>query len=334
MRELTLILTDLYLDGESASLAGASPPRLTGLETVLTRGVLRETSDWRDWICRRVNLPAQPRIPVAAIARLAQSAGAQIPDSGQWWLAQCVHLEAGVDRVYMSAAWSALASDEWHEVQSGFDATFAGAGYRLLDGLGAQAYLRSARDLESDTVDPARVRGGDVLDALPSGRDSAVLKRLMTEIQMWLHDHPVNIARDARGVESVNALWLWGGGRLPRSATVSTLPLLRSDDAFLKGLWNLGGGVSAELPHSLDAIELAGAEALVASLACAPGRGETHAQSMLALERNWFAPAVAALRRGRLTCLQVHANDRLYSLTRSGLWRFWRAGPPWIEILQ
>lgn len=330
MQELTLILTDLYLGGEPASHAGA--PRLAGLETVLARGALRDEGDWRDWICRRVGLPAQARVPVAAMAHLAHPAGVPTPDCGQWWLAQCVHLEVGVGRVYMSAAPSTLTPEEWRELQGGFDATFAAAGFRLVDGVGDQAYLISARDLDCDTLDPARVRGRDVLGALPSGRDASALKRLMTEIQMWLHDHPVNIAREARGVASVNALWVWGGGRLPGSEAVSTLPLLRSDDAFLIGLWKLRGGASEQLPDSLDAIDLVGDGAVVVALSSTTGQ-ETRSESMSRLERRWFAPAVAALHRARLDCLQVHANDRLFRLTRSASWRLWRARRSWTETL-
>ncbi len=332
MRELTLILTDLYVDGRPVAESVESAPRLTAFETALTRAAL-EGSDWREWICRRVNLQVNVQVAVAAIARFARPTSAENSPAGQWWLAQCAHLEAGVDRLYMSAALQSLGVDEWREVECGFNDTFSAFGYRLTDGHGAQAYLVSAADLEVKTVDPARVRGGDVLRALPEGRDAAGLKRLMTEIQMWLHDHPVNIAREERGDEPVNALWIWGGGLLPEYGAVSKLPALRSNDAFLNGLWKLKGGVRAGVPHSFDAIDLAADDAMVISLACAPGPGETPAQSMIALERAWFAPAVAALWRGQVSCLQVHANDRLFSLTRSGLWRFWRARRPWIEIL-
>ena len=120
---------------------------------------------------------------------------------------------------------------------------------------------------------------------------------------------------------------------MPERGAVAALPALRSGDAFLRGLWEFKGGVSAGLPQSLDAIDLAGEDAMIISLACTPGRGETPAQSLLALERAWFAPAVAALRRGQVSCLQVHVNDRLLSLTRSGMWRLWRARRPWIEFL-
>ena len=44
------------------------------------------------------------------------------------------------------------------------------------------------------------------------------MRRLMTELQMLLHEHPVNEARAARGVPTVNAVWLWGGGEGQRAA--------------------------------------------------------------------------------------------------------------------
>jgi hypothetical protein len=48
---------------------------------------------------------------------------------------------------------------------------------------------------------------------LPDGRDAAAWNRLLTEIQMTWHTHPVNEAREARGEATVNSVWLHGGGR-------------------------------------------------------------------------------------------------------------------------
>ena len=43
------------------------------------------------------------------------------------------------------------------------------------------------------------------------------------------------------------------------------------------------------------------------------------------VERAWLAPAVAALARGALAGLELHAGDgRRWRLTRGGLRRFWR----------
>lgn len=39
-------------------------------------------------------------------------------------------------------------------------------------------------------------------------------RRLMTELQMLLHTHPVNKEREQRGVLPVNSVWFWGGAAL------------------------------------------------------------------------------------------------------------------------
>ncbi len=332
MRQVTFILTDLYPD----SALGGEPieplPRLASLETALTRGAGRETGDWRAWVCRRMGFPASARIPVAAIARYARSPAAAAPAGGQWWLAQCVHLEAGIDRVYLSAPSPELSDGEWRELERGFNDSFTAAGFRLLDGAGARAYAWSASELEADTIDPARVLGSDLLRAMPTGPGASVLKQLMTEIQMWLHDHPVNIAREERGAATVNALWIWGGGRcVGRKPSKAPLPTLWSDDAFLCGLWRISGAADERLPRSLDAIDLAQHDAMIVSLASAPVTGETPGRALMNLEGAWFAPAIAALRRRQVSHLQIHINDRLFVCSRSDLWRWWRARRPWFE---
>lgn len=330
MREFTLILTDLYLDREYYGDA-ADWPRLAALETLLARGDLIDSRDWRAWVCRRIGLPLPPRIPVAAIARAAHRS--DVADDGQWWLAQCVHLQAGVDRVYSSAATPVLSVEEWRELERGFDAAFSTAGFRLVDGSGAQAFVLSIPDLDADTIDPARVRGADILQALPRGTAAPTLKRLMTEIQMWLHDHPVNIARQDRGAATVNGLWIWGGGRSPREIPARPLPALRSDDGFLRGLWRIGGAADEPVPHSFQALDLDRDEAMIVALAAAPGPRESAGQALSNLEREWFRPALAALQRGRIACLQAHLNDRFLSLTRRGSWRWWRRSRPWFARL-
>ena len=290
-----------------------------------------DSGDWRTWVWRYLGLPVPSRIPIAAIARQTESTASALP--GQWWLAQCVHLEAGVDRVYLAAESPALSGEEWRELERGFNAAFGAAGFRMVDGRDAQAHLLSTTALESDTIDPARVRGGDILQALPSGPDAAMLKRLMTEIQMWLHDHPVNIARQDLGAGAVNGLWIWGGGEWPLKPPAVTLPALRSDERFLNGLWRFAGDVGERVPQSFRRIDLAGDDAMIVALSTAPAAGARPALALMDLEGDWFQPAFAALQRGQIARLQMHVNDRLFSLTRRNSWRWWRRRRPWIEML-
>lgn len=87
-----------------------------------------------------------------------------------------------------------------------------------------------------------RVAGRAVSDWLPSGPAAVKLQRLQAEMQMLLHNHPVNEARGARGVPLVNSFWLSGTGTLPAAwggVTPARRPLLLTAlrDAALQEDW-------------------------------------------------------------------------------------------------
>jgi hypothetical protein len=71
------------------------------------------------------------------------------------------------------------------------------------------------------------------------------LTRWLNEVQMFLHGHPVNEAREACGKPVVNSLWLWGGGRQP-AAQPATYSSVWSDNP-------LAAGPGRHLRHALAA---------------------------------------------------------------------------------
>ncbi len=75
--------------------------------------------------------------------------------------------------------------------------------------------------------------------------------RVLNELQMLWYSHPVNEMRRRQGRAEVNALWVWGGGRLP--GTVPRTPGLKAiaaDEPVLAGLasWL---GLPLESPHAM-----------------------------------------------------------------------------------
>jgi len=61
----------------------------------------------------------------------------------------------------------------------------------------------------------------DILDQpvaahLPQGSGAAVILGLMEKSHQLLKDHPVNLARQARGLRPANSAWIWGEGKKPR----------------------------------------------------------------------------------------------------------------------
>jgi len=323
-RELTLIVTDLHLAPDSASLE--SPP-LEALELVLARAGSREASDWREWVCSAAGF--QRALAVAPVSRCAD----QLPRAGQWWLANPVHLEAGLDHVRLAHELM-LAPDEWLELESGIRGVldpvlgFEGSS-------GANAYLLAQRELEAGTFDPARAVGNDVHAFLPSGADSSLLIRVMTELQMWLHSHPLNLRREQRGLLPVNGFWIWGGGALPEQGAARVrdveLPALFSDDAFATGLWRLANGAPGALPGELDRTAIVRAPSSIVAVTLRQRAGDSDGERMRVLEQAWIAPALALLRRGDITRLRLHLNNSLFTVTPLDLLRLWRRRRSWLE---
>lgn len=71
-------------------------------------------------------------------------------------------------------------------------------------------------DLACAALERALLR--DLRRWLPDPRQARTLLRLHSEVQMLLHTHPLNAAREQRGQAPVNAFWLHGAGRLPAAS--------------------------------------------------------------------------------------------------------------------
>lgn len=63
---------------------------------------------------------------------------------------------------------------------------------------------------------PHDITGKPVAGHLPSGRCGERLLALMERSCALLRDHPVNLARRARGLNPANSCWLWGEGTRPK----------------------------------------------------------------------------------------------------------------------
>ncbi len=103
-----------------------------------------------------------------------------------------------------------------------------------------------------------RVAGRDVAHWLPGSPSAMALQRLQSEMQMLLYHHPVNDAREARGVPVVNSFWISGTGvlpQLPHQAATAPKPVVvtRLREAALGENWPAW----AQAWQALDATECA-----------------------------------------------------------------------------
>ena len=155
---------------------------------------------------------------------------------------------------------------------------------------------------------------------------------------MLLHDHPVNEAREQRGEPPINAVWLWGGGRLERPA-VRPFQRVRGQEPLAAGLAAASGAAVLPLPDDagrwLRASGNDGVELIVIDVLRAPaayGDVATWRERLAVLERDWFAPLAGALRQGRIGMVTLHAIGAASVLdvetTRQDLRYFWRRPRP------
>ena len=77
--------------------------------------------------------------------------------------------------------------------------------------------LRGRKDtLLASCTPPHDIKGKPVADFLPGGSGSELLRDLMARSEAVLREHPVNIARRARGDIPATMIWLfWGSGKVP-----------------------------------------------------------------------------------------------------------------------
>jgi hypothetical protein len=77
-----------------------------------------------------------------------------------------------------------------------------------------------------------RVIGRRIDDWLPRTPAARPLRRLQQEMQMLLYTHPVNEAREARGLLPVNSFWVDGAGALLAGNFTPAAPTIRLEDSL------------------------------------------------------------------------------------------------------
>jgi hypothetical protein len=281
------------------------PRRSPLLEQLLARADrFTSLSDWRADAFRLI-APTMS-MPAVAAAALYADCG---PMNAFWiCIAAPVHYLAEMDNVRLAPeGMLALGPLEAEALAADFNRVWGDSGTHMMAGRSTNLYCIFDRALQVTTFDPADVVDRHIGEYLPAGADAPVVKQLMSEIEMWLFEHAVNSARTARGLPPITGLWLWGGG-----AGLKSLPKIQGfcagEDVFFRAFADSApGGAVIVMPD-------------------VPG-----SDAWQDAESRWLAPAVAQLREGVLSRLDLSAGARCFSVTTRAASRFWRRRKPWWE---
>ena len=160
-------------------------------------------------------------------------------------------------------------------------------------------------------VGPDGARGADLFDHLPAGAEGRRWRAVLGEVQIVLHNHPVNQLRRERGAVPVNSVWFWGSGALPEGME-SGLTHAFADDLLV---WALGARADVHVdglgawPGPDSAFELL----------------DLSAQDEQAIASRWWPRLEEDLLAGHTRRLRLHfAGGERWQLSRGQRLRFWR----------
>ncbi len=359
--------------GATAPAAGLALP---ALERLLGHGRCRHdpARSLQDWLTQAfgADLAAIPR---AALRRRGEDDAA--PAGGEWLCADPIHLHFAREQLLLADATelaiTAAEASALIEACNAFIETEEPGLGRFEAPAPDRWYLRLGAPARASFAALDDVVGRPVALFLPEGEDARRWQRLANELQVMLHNHPVNQAREAAGRRTINSLWFWGNAAAPSSAAASVTgktlaasdeargdamaavtgpggetprlgaesgtdrgpgaailappaPVIQADGAFARGLARAAGVEplpSAPLPKgdAFVVIETLHRPALNLDI-------ERWRDALGALEVQWFAPALTALRTHRLSRLHVSApGDRAtleFDIRPPELWKFWR----------
>ncbi|HJX58141.1 MAG TPA: hypothetical protein VJ325_05425 [Thiobacillus sp.] len=308
---------------------------LPALQTLLARGTRQPcpAGGVEAALCEALGLSRQQDWPLAPVT-LAADGG--VAGDAYWLRADPVHLRVMRDRIVLADSGAIEVSRQEADALAAAISQHFGADLSPMPLHPRRWYLRFPHAPHLVTTPLSIAAGRDIDPLLPQGDDAMRFRAELNELQMLLHDHPVNQAREARGELPVNSLWLWGGGTQP--PTHSTAMPVFAHNAEAQALGAFCSARVHALPARLDArlLETDGI-ILLDTLTLAGQVGDAYGwrEALRELEQDWFVPLLEMLRRigpQGLRLMDPISGKALHLRARDA-WKFWRRPRSLISML-
>lgn len=250
----------------------------------------------------------------------------QTGDRPTTWIAATdpVYLEPQLDKLCLHALHrGGVPRSELRPLMDHLQRTLGGESGFSFARVGSYGYLTSQQAIATASLPAYAIDQRVPSEFLPQGDDVASHRNLLSEIEMALHEHDVNVERQSAGKYPVNSLWIWGGGYAPKQQTEPYPPLF-SDDALLTGYWQSKTGLVDPWPGNIAACLDVAVAGFVATL---PEFDEE-----VEMLQSCLRELKDALRSNRLSSLILLSRDGLRAeVRRSHAMRLWRRRNPLLE---
>lgn len=278
------------------------------------------------WLAHALGLapaPDRPDTGAPLATAVMHGCGLQAEASqGHWFIVQPAHIQLSRTHLLLSDPRALhLSEAESRALYELARPCFEEQGKTLLHGAPGLWFARADDWSGLATASPDAAATQNLSDWMPEGEHARPYRKLQNEIQMQWHEHPVNEARQTRGLQAVNSFWLWGGAG-PLKAAPQALAIAGGPE-WMQALAAPGQPSAAQLIAQPGAVMLA---ELIPS--AQTGDWSDWIARMQRIEREWLAPLLAALRDGRIsrvTLLLSHRNGwTSVDASKLALHKFWR----------
>lgn len=182
----------------------------------------------------------EPDYPIAAIA--ADADGLDVANA-YWLRADPVHLLLQRDSFSLSEPVPLQVAHEHAEVIiSSLNRHFSADGMTFCAGQSGAWYVRLDQQPGIQTALPAVALDRNIYQFMPTGVDASKWLSYINQVQMLLHEHPVNHERESAHAPAVNSIWFSGGGLMPQQPAIGGAAcLMLADSPFYQGLAKRSG---------------------------------------------------------------------------------------------
>lgn len=326
------LTVDCVLNPEFANLSSASAlARLLAIARLEQVNVPLEALT-----CKQFGLKEEGDLPIAAISA---SVDGLVVGEHYWLRADPVHFEMQRDCFSLSEpAPLSIHLEHATQIVASLNRHFTQDGLHFCIGKSGAWYLRADKLVQITTALPSVAMAKNVHHFMPQGVDSAKWKFILNEVQMLLHDHPVNVARESKGELVVNSVWLSGGGVIPEfKGLLHEVDLIMANDVLNHGLATWANIAFQNVPIKFDEILHGTAQHLRLALSKNTQSKIIHSKTNHS-DETWFTPLYAALKNREIEQLTLnlgfYEKCLVATITPLDTYKFWRKTKPIMQYLE
>ena len=311
---------------------------LPAIETLLAKGerVMSEGCSMEEWLCKAFLVRKQEDWPVAP---LTLEKGAE--DLDFWLRADPVHLQVSRDHLTLLGPEAlSISENEAGRIVDSINRHFMADGLNFFMENPQTWLVRPQSPPHLSTTPIWDAIGRDIEPCLPRGIDAMRWNQVVNEIQMLLHDHPVNMEREKTGQFPINSVWLWGGGIAP-DVRQSPFSSIASNNPLGRGLARQADTPFHRLPDNakdwISSVRGEKEHLVILDGLRAPSRyGDVNEWDSILrqIESDWFESLLAAVQEGSTLTVTDCESGLSFQAERLDFWKFWKRNRSLLDYLK